>query len=327
MPDNRTDEQKWNDFVELCKWPKESMERLAKPVDTAPAHAFKVGQSVQTHRFEGGPGFEPEMVPLVGKIGKITRINDEGEILVHGWLWPPSALEPVTDDYQQSLDVALNRVQALEAKLKEVESVRDAEIERLEHRVIVERERGDELLAERDSYAREIQALKDVNVSTGNELADVRAERDALQAKINAGVRVWGLYVDRVDAWRPELRDDHTHTAILINPQSIEDYETGQEERKGPADRRVRKLWDSPLDGDCHRTSLKSLNPTIEAARSNCRRRNPGTMADRKPAFQEKRKCERRDPTRIDCRKNAYGIRYNHYDMRHPTGANDRRKG
>lgn len=77
-----------------------------------------------------------------------------------------------------------------------------------------------------------------------DQLRAVTAERDALQAKLDAGVRVWG------DMFQGEHRFSNrklcidTHTALLIDRAPIADHvvdgnEMVPEPRTGPEDRRV----------------------------------------------------------------------------------------
>jgi len=128
-------------------------------------------------------------------------------------------------------------------------------------------------------------------------LADLRAEnarllaeRDSLRARIEAGrVMYGGMYghQNKFEMWTFEHVDTDTMTARLIDIAPISDAGDVEDERKGKADRRENALWCPPenhKEKPCHRRYAPILmdTKTIEAARSNDRRRTPGTRADRK---------------------------------------------
>lgn len=185
------------------------------------------------------------------------------------------------------------------------------------------------------------------------------SQRDALQARIDAGVRVYF----RVN---PDGRPVNigtntfgadTHTAILIDPKPIaQDHivdanKMVDDPRTGPEDRR---LTPSSSQYGCllHLTGRQPTRDyvnhdgtTVAAARSNTRRRTPGTVADRKPQWTRAdgsttpRTGERRKGLEIrcqcaECDFSPKGRKYktcttHHFkdNRRDPSGANDPRKG
>jgi hypothetical protein len=183
----------------------------------------------------------------------------------------------------------------------------------------------------------------------------LRNDRDALQAKLDAGVRV---YKGKTAGWWPGQDKFDTHTAIVIDPQPIADHivavnEMVPDPRTGPEDRRV-NAHSLMLPGMSRSYDpAPQLDRTIEAARSNCRRRTPGTVADMKQwtradgTTNERKGDRRKDGSWQYCA--CKGKEYHHcYGMsdfcwrtsglteidmkaqdnrRDPSGANDRRKG
>lgn len=118
---------------------------------------------------------------------------------------------------------------------------------------------------------------------------EVKQEADALRARIEAGrVMYGGMYghQNKFEMWTFEHVDTDTMTARLIDIAPIAD--AGEiDERVGMADRRENALWfppESHKEKPCHRVYAPILidTKTVEAARSNDRRRTPGTRADRK---------------------------------------------
>jgi len=108
---------------------------------------------------------------------------------------------------------------------------------------------------------------------------EVAAERDALQARVDGGVRVWSI--DSKD-WHVErcLADNHSATLLIDH---IADPGKMVDERKGKADRRMTHAF------HYYKPSRRKYightqyqSNTVEWARYNDRRRTAGTIADRK---------------------------------------------
>jgi hypothetical protein len=130
---------------------------------------------------------------------------------------------------------------------------------------------------------REVERLRGEN-------ARLIAERDALRARIEAGrVMYGGMYghQNKFEMWTFQHVDTDTMTARLIDIAPLSDAGNMMDERVGMADRRENALWfppESHKEKPCHRVYAPILidTKTVEAARSNDRRRTPGTRADRK---------------------------------------------
>jgi hypothetical protein len=116
------------------------------------------------------------------------------------------------------------------------------------------------------------------------QVARLEAERDALQARIDVGVRVYawphslnsGLIIETVPG-------QGAQPCLLIDVETIAQVE---DDRVGKADRR-----ENPFGCDIARSDgTKGMRDykdadsteTVKAARSNCRRKTPGTKADRR---------------------------------------------
>lgn len=160
-------------------------------------------------------------------------------------------------------------------------------LERSRQAVNTTREQRDRFWSQRDAARAEVERLtverdslqacllneQAKRESIEAELAACRQIRNALQARIDAGVRVWGDHL----VWG-QLEEHDTHTGIVIDVEKIRpDAGKMVDERTGPADRRY-EVWDNMGDcpwevrGDCGR--WKKNQPD--------RRRTPGTRADRR---------------------------------------------
>lgn len=119
------------------------------------------------------------------------------------------------------------------------------------------------------------------------EFEEIKAERDALLAERENGVQVYGIVNDDGTLFFGDVSSSDSYddsTGILICIQPID-------ERKGESDRRVkpncghardRKGFVSLPDFPKTRNYLPAETiRTVEHARSNCRRKVYGTMADR----------------------------------------------
>lgn len=181
---------------------------------------------------------------------------------------------------------------------------------------------AEELLAELaarvrpDSPLYDPQELRDMLIKSESECSELRAqverlrfevlgieeqkrqaemERDALQARIDAGVRVWGKDLGNGEwSWGyGEYNTIDTHTALVIDIKPIADHivdanKMVDDDRKGDADRRA-----GFARGSCHRVNqTDDTRGKYRTAVPNTRRRTPGTKADRKQP--ERRKGERR---------------------------------
>jgi hypothetical protein len=133
--------------------------------------------------------------------------------------------------------------------------------------------------AERDHFKARMESWKHEATQWEKLLRFTESERDALQARIDAGVRVC-LLPSLHKTWSENVANFpyRQATALLIDRQPI-----AQDERKGVADRRV-SYWNHTghyrrqFQSDCEDGVQISR---IEMQRSNNRRRTPGTMADR----------------------------------------------
>lgn len=126
-------------------------------------------------------------------------------------------------------------------------------------------------------------------------LNDTESERDALRARIEAGrVMYGGMYghQNKFEMWTFEHVYTDTMTARLIDIAPLSDA-GDVDERKGEEDRRQEVMH--PRYGGNPRYGKKPIRSidtarwvaTIEHARSNDRRRTPGTRADRKAGSNE----------------------------------------
>lgn len=167
-------------------------------------------------------------------------------------------------------------------------------------------------------------------------LEAVKAERDALQARIDAGVRVWRS--DRY-GWGTMESLDKTHTALLIDPQPADHIaDAGKmvdDDRKNDTDRRF-----GFARGSCWRINqTDDTRGKYRTAVPNTRRCTPGTKADRKPSWTRAdgsatpRKGERRKGLEKCFTNPERGIEFwmdevnlLHDEQRDPSGANDRRR-
>jgi len=179
--------------------------------------ALAVGDVVRLERYESNPNglswFESE-AHLIGTEEKISRIYEDGTVwLSVGTSWPVSACTLVrrageVDGKQEEnrnglkwFDVHLLHAQ-LHARNDEIVGLR-AEVERWKSIADAHEQNYNMMLKRID---------------------EVAAERDALQARIDAGVPVWGIARDGSEAWCNWKRTTDTHTAILIDAQPIADH-------------------------------------------------------------------------------------------------------
>lgn len=127
-------------------------------------------------------------------------------------------------------------------------------------------------ISERNALRAEVELLTEQRDYNAALWVDMKADRDALQARIDGGVRVWSI--DGKD-WSFIRCLSDNHSALLLDARPIAEAD----ERKGKADRRETYL--SPKHYDKRDYKITNLHATIECARSNDRRRTAGTIADR----------------------------------------------
>lgn len=87
-------------------------ELIAKGLIPA-GHTFKIGDKVITNQFDTTPlctFVKGDMEKYVGRTGKIIDISGKGNIQVHGWFWPPSAVTHVVKQEQPVITAAPTRM-------------------------------------------------------------------------------------------------------------------------------------------------------------------------------------------------------------------------
>ena len=176
------------------------------------------------------------------------------------------------------------------------------ETSRLHDEVIELRRHLGKTMSERDSNKELYDAWYRKHL---RKLEAVKAERDALQARIDAGVRVWGKDLGNGEwCWSyTEYHTIDTHTAILIDPKPIADHvpDAGKmmdDDRKGEADskrpdrrtgeRRVEGSWEycschQLLEPSCHKNMDYCWRPTSgDGVFAQDNRRDPSGANDRR---------------------------------------------
>lgn len=139
-----------------------------------------------------------------------------------------------------------------------------------------------ELLAQVEMKEAHIKGLEVANDSLTQYSRNLTAQRDALQARIDAGVRVWGKDLGNGEwSWGyGEYNTIDTHTATLIDPQPADHIaDAGKmvdDDRKGKADRRE-AYSTGPV---CRVNQTADTIGRLRTPAPN-RRKTPGTKADR----------------------------------------------
>lgn len=277
--------------------------------------ALAVGDVVRLERYESGrDGYEffKSEAHLVGTEHTISKIYENVGVKVANTYWPLSALtlvrragEPALVD-KCSKDAEIERLtsslNALTASYDEIIALNDArndEIARLTHELHA---RNDEIVGLRAEVERLKSEKHACNCSVQLEemkmhYAAATARADALQARFDAGVRV---YRCKNSVWWGAHFDDYGDTALLIDARPIAgemasattpsfdgtptdsthgttlDPIAAADERKVDANR-----CDCSSDGLCHFSHGQCFYDANGTLQDN-RRRTAGTRADRK---------------------------------------------
>lgn len=285
--------------------------------------ALQVGDVVRLERYESNPNglswFESE-AHLIGTEKEITHIYADGTAwLSVGTSWPVSACTLVRRAGDVDKDDEIARLQSeLHARNDEIVGLR-AELENVTATMSLfqgmrdqSREYAEQYQSERDAARAEVERLKSecseqqryvldlesaitrketrikvlevANDSLTQYSSNLTAERDALQARVDGGVRVWSI--DSKD-WHVErcLADNHSATLLIDH---IADPGKMVDERVGKADRRETSYTKAFGSGgwikrdDKGRQGIIGCFGDVAHARSNDRRKTLGTIKDRK---------------------------------------------
>lgn len=212
--------------------------------------------------FEPGPDgvspFEREYLNSDGNALTITRISAAFRALLAGEAVPVDA----------------------DAKDAEIAELRES-LERSRLALNTTRQQRDQFWSQRDAARAELERWKSrADAHEQNYKAMLRrvdevvAERDALQARVDAGVRVWGSWsVFAVFGGESSRDSSDTHTALLIDARPIADADERKGERRKVIPARIRRDgFDYSMDYD---------TPWMTNRRKYDRRRTAGTIADR----------------------------------------------